>query len=137
MAEEIKTQVSEDNTSKEDAKEMAYENREELDAKLSEVIADILSAEQEAGHIIARAEENAKATHHGGAGQMRSLREETSRMMAEARTKKLEDASLRAAAEREKRVKKAQEQGEKLIKEKEKKITERINQLYAQLGGKA
>ncbi|MCH5153883.1 MAG: hypothetical protein J1F71_01590 [Clostridiales bacterium] len=133
MAEEMKTQ----GTETESVAEPVYENREELDAKLSEVIADILSAEQEAGHIIARAEENAKATHHGGAGEMRSLRETSSRMMAEARTKKLEDASLRAAAEREKRVKKAQEQGEKLIKEKEKKIAERINQLYAQLGGKA
>lgn len=133
MAEEMKTQ----GTETESVAEPVYENREELDAKLSEVIADILSAEQEAGHIIARAEENAKAIAHGGAGEMRSLRETSSRMMAEARTKKLEDASLRAAAEREKRVKKAHEQGEKLIKEKEKKIAERINQLYAQLGGKA
>ena len=68
---------------------------------------------------------------------MRSLREANSRTIAEAKAKKTADASLRAAAEREKRVTDAQRQGEKLIKEKEKQIADRINKLYKGLGGKA
>lgn len=146
MAEENKTQVTDTEASvpsakqadgKQEAKDLVYENREELDAQLSDVISDILSAEQEAKHIIERAEESAKAVAHGGAVEMRSLREASSRTIAEAKAKKTQDASIRAAAEREKRVKKAQELGEKLIKEKDKAITEQINRLFEGLGGKA
>ena len=146
MAEEKKTQVTDTEASvssakqangKQEAKDMVYENREELDARLSDVISDILSAEQEAKHIIERAEESAKAVAHGGAVQMRTMREESSRMITEAKAKKAEDASRRAAEEREKRVKQARQKGEKLIKEKEKAIAEQINRLFEGLGGKA
>ena len=146
MAKENKTQVSEPGaavpssepaTGKQEVKEIVYENREEQDAQLSGVIADILSAEREAKHIIARAEENAKAIQHGGAGEMRALREANSRTVAEAKVKMTEDAMSQAAAEREKRVKDAKERGEKLIKQKEKLIAEQINRLFESLGGKA
>lgn len=117
--------------------EMIYEDREALDAQLSGVLADILSAEQEAKHIIERAEENAKAIQLDGATKARNMREVSSRTVAEAKAQKNADALARAQAEREKRVKKAQESGEKLIKEKDKLIAQQIDRLYAMIGGKA
>lgn len=117
--------------------EMTYENREELDAQLSVVIADILSAEQEAKHIIAKAEENAKAIQLDAATRARNMREVSSRTIAEAKAQKTADAMKRAADEREKRVAEANARGEKLIKEKDKAITEQIKRLYGSLGGKA
>lgn len=117
--------------------EMTYENREQLDAQLSGVIADILSAEQEAKHIIAKAEENAKAIQLDGATRARNMREVSSRTIAEAKAQKTADAMKRAEGEREKRVAEANARGEKLIKEKDKAITEQIKRLYGSLGGKA
>lgn len=117
--------------------ELTYEDREALDAQLSGVIADILSAEQEAKHIIAKAEENAKAIQLDGATRARSMREVSSRTMAEAKAEKTADAVKRAEAERERRIAVAKEKGEKLIKEKEQQIAEQIKLLYGSLGGKA
>ena len=117
--------------------ELTYEDREALDAQLSGVIADILSAEQEAKHIIAKAEENAKAIQLDGATRARSMREVSSRTMAEAKAEKTADATKRAEAEKARRIANAQAQGEKLIKEKEKAIAEQIKLLYNSLGGKA
>lgn len=117
--------------------EMIYEDREALDAQLSGVIADILSAEREAKHIIAKAEENAKAIQLDGATRARNMREVSSRTIAEAKAQKTEDAVKRATAERERRVQKARESGEKLIKEKEKDINKQIDVLFKMLGGKA
>ena len=117
--------------------EMTYENREELDAQLSCVIADILSAEQEAKHIIAKAEENAKAIQLDSATRARNMREVSSRTIAEAKAQKTADAMKRAADEREKRVAEANARGEKLVKEKEKAIAEQVKKLYGSLGGKA
>ena len=117
--------------------EMTYENREEQDAQLSCVIADILSAEQEAKHIIAKAEENAKAIQLDAATRARNMREVSSRTIAEAKEQKTADAIKRAEVEREKRVAEAVARGEKLIKEKDKAIAEQIKRLYGSLGGKA
>ncbi|MDE6029434.1 MAG: hypothetical protein K2F90_03840 [Clostridiales bacterium] len=117
--------------------EIVYEDREALDAQLSGVIADILSAEREAKHIIAQAEENAKAIQLDGATRARSMREVSARTIAEAKAQKTEDAVKRAAAEREKRVQKAQEGGDKLVKDKEKEIAKQIDVLFKMLGGKA
>lgn len=117
--------------------QMSYEDRDKLDGELSGVIADILSAEQEAKHTIAMAEENAKAIQLDGATRARNMREVSSRTIAEAKAQKTEDALKRAAAEREKRVAKARAEGEKLIKQKEKQIAEQIERLFAQIGGKA
>ncbi|MCH5156210.1 MAG: hypothetical protein J1F69_06330 [Clostridiales bacterium] len=119
------------------SEEMTYIDREAQDAQLSGVIADILSAEQEAKHIIERAEENAKAIQLGGANKARSMREVSSRTIAELKVKKTEDALKRASEERARRVQKAQAEGEKLIKEKDKAITEQIDRLFGSLGGKA
>lgn len=117
--------------------EMTYENREELDAQLSGVIADILSAEQEAKHIIAKAEENAKAIQLDASTRARNMREVSARTIAEAKAQKNAEATKRAEAERERRVAEANARGEKLIKEKEKQIAEQIKILYGSLGGKA
>ncbi len=117
--------------------EIVYEDREALDAQLSGVIADILSAEREAKHIIAKAEENVKAIQLDGATRARSMREVSARTIAEAKAQKTEEAIKRAAAEREKRVEKARANGEKLIKEKEKEIAKQIDVLFKMLGGKA
>ena len=117
--------------------EIVYEDREALDAQLSGVIADILSAEREAKHIIAKAEENAKAIQLDGATRARNMREVSARTIAEAKAQKTEDAVKRAVAEREKRVEKATANGEKLIKDKEKEIAKQIDVLFKMLGGKA
>ena len=117
--------------------EITYEDREQLDAALSGVIADILSAEQEAKHIIAKAEENAKAIQLDGATQARSMREVSSRVIAEAREQKNADALKREEAEKAKRIEQATAQGDKLLKEKSKQITEQINKLFTSIGGKA
>ncbi|MDE6201584.1 MAG: hypothetical protein K2M47_06900 [Clostridiales bacterium] len=131
------TPNSEPSSSKKKQPEIVYEDREALDAQLSGVIADILSAEREAKHIIAKAEENAKAIQLDGATRARNMREVSSRTIAEAKAQKTEDALKRAAAEREKRVEKARANGEKLIKEKEKEIAKQIDVLFKMLGGKA
>lgn len=117
--------------------EMTYQDREALDAQLSGVIADILSAEQEAKHIIAKAEENAKAIQLDGATRARGMREVSARTLAEAKAQMTDDALKRAEIERNKRVEKAQADGEKLIKQKENLISEQINRLYVSIGGKA
>ena len=117
--------------------EIIYEDREALDKQLSDVMADILSAEQEAKQIIAEAEEKVKAVQMEAAVCARTMREEYSRLGAEAKAKVTEDALSRAKAERERRVASAQEDGQKLIKQKDKAIAEIINKLYESLGGKA
>lgn len=117
--------------------EIVYEDREKLDSELSGVIADILSAEQEAKHIIAKAEENAKAIQLDCATRTRGMREVSSRTVAEARAQKTADALKRAEQDRARRVAEAQAQGEKLIKDKDKAITQQIDRLFKTVGGKA
>ncbi|MDE5592642.1 MAG: hypothetical protein K2I75_01775, partial [Clostridiales bacterium] len=135
--EDKETTNSESKGGKKKQPEIVYEDREALDAQLSGVIADILSAEREAKHIIAKAEENAKAVQLDGATRARNMREVSARTIAEAKAQLSEDAVKRAAAEREKRVEKATANGEKLVKEKEKEIAKQIDVLFKMLGGKA
>lgn len=135
--EDNETPNSEPVVNKKKQPDIVYEDREALDAQLSGVIADILSAEREAKHIIAKAEENAKAIQLDGATRARNMREVSARTIAEAKAQKTEDAVKRAAAEREKRVEKAVANGEKLVKDKEKEIAKQIDVLFKMLGGKA
>lgn len=117
--------------------ELTYEDREVLDAQLSGAIADILSAEQEAKHIIAKAEENAKSVQLDGATRARNMREVSARTVAEAKAQKTADALSRAEAEKTRRIAAAEAQGEALLKQKEKAIVEQTDRLFDSIGGKA
>lgn len=117
--------------------EPVYGDREQLDAELFGAISDILSAEQEAKHIIAKAEESAKAVQLDRATRERDMREANNRKIAETREQRLRDAMERAEHEREKRIAAAKTDGEKLVASKEKAVKEQIARLYSSIGGKA
>lgn len=138
MTEETVTQGVETKSAKpHEYTEPVYGDREQLDAELFGAISDILSAEQEAKHIIAKAEESAKAVQLDRATRERDMREANNRKIAETREQRLRDAMERAEHEREKRIAAAKTDGEKLVASKEKAVKEQIARLYSSIGGKA
>ena len=116
---------------------IVYGDRETLDAELASAVGDILSAEQEAKRIIAQAEETVKSVQLDYAAREKTLREASSRRIAEARDKALMDAAGRAEKERSERVAASEKEGAGLLKTKSKTIDELVKKLYASLGGKA
>ncbi len=116
---------------------IVYGDRETLDAELASAVGDILSAEQEAKRIIAQAEETVKSVQLDYAAREKTLREASSRLIAEARDKALMDAAGRAEKERLERVAASEKEGAGLLKTKSKTIDELVKKLYASLGGKA
>ena len=74
--------------------QVEYADREELDAQLNSAIGEILSAEEQAGRIIAQAEASVKAIQLDGATREREMRDIGAKKIAAER-----DAALKAAAE--------------------------------------
>ncbi|MCH5165532.1 MAG: hypothetical protein J1G01_03930 [Clostridiales bacterium] len=116
--------------------EMIYEDREALDGELNNAIAEILSAEEQAKHTIAKAEETVKAVQLDGATRERDMKENSNKIMAKAHDEAISAAEARAVNECNRRIAAAEKKGEELIKSKQKQITERVNELYAMLEGK-
>ena len=116
---------------------IVYGDRETLDAELASAVSDILSAEQEAKRIIAQAEETVKSVQLDYSTREKTLRESSTRQIAEARDKALMDAAERAEKERQQRVAASEKEGASLLKTKSKTIDELVKKLYASLGGKA
>lgn len=115
--------------------ELNYIDREALDEELHGAIADILSAEEEAKHIIAQAEASVKAIQLDGATRERDMKEQSNKLIATARDTALGEALKRAQEDGNKRIADAEKNGESLLKSKQKQIDARINELYASLKG--
>ncbi len=113
-----------------------YGDRDSLDENLQSVLAEVKSAEEEAKRIIAQAEASVKAIQLDAANRERDMKERSKTVTAQAHDEAIAAAAARAQAEREKRVHAAEEQGERLIAEKQKAVAARTAELYAALGGK-
>lgn len=116
---------------------VTYDDRDSQDQSITEAVSDIISAEQQARAILARAEEGVKATQLDTAAREKALREQAIRDSAAEREKLVSEAVAKAEREREQRVKQAQAEGEQLVTKKQKQINALINKLFVSLGGKA
>lgn len=137
MDKEKLTQTNKESAEEKKSGAIEYEGREALDGKLLSAISDILSAEEEAKHIIAEAEARVKAIQLDGATRERDMRKQNGREAAVYHDKAITDASKRAETDRAKRIAAAEAEGEKLVSSKSKEIEKAADELYRSLGGKA
>lgn len=110
-----------------------YDNRDVLDTELERAISEILSAEDEARHIIEHAGESVKAVQLDGATRERDMRADAVRYAQAAKTRAVESANERAQKECDRLKKQAEENGAELLKSKQKDIEKVADELYRSL----
>lgn len=115
--------------------QVEYADREELDAQLNSAIGEILSAEEQAGRIIAQAEASVKAIQLDGATREREMRDIGARKIAAERDAALKAAAETASAECERRLAEVTAEASGLIKANAKKIQTIADELFKTLGG--
>ena len=112
--------------------QVEYADREELDAQLNSAIGEILSAEEQAGRIIAQAETSVKAIQLDGATRERDI---GAKKIAAERDAALKAAAETASAECERRLAEVTAEASGLIKANAKKIQTIADELFKTLGG--
>ena len=115
--------------------QVEYADREELDAQLNSAIGEILSAEEQAGRIIAQAETSVKAIQLDGATREREMRDIGAKKIAAERDAALKAAAETASAECERRLAEVTAEASGLIKANAKKIQTIADELFKTLGG--
>ncbi len=108
---------------------VVYQSREALDGELVGAVSEILSAEAEARKIVEQAEVSAKAVRLDGSARERVLRDACDRECAAYRDKVIAEAKADAAEECKKLVEKAEQDGDKLFKDKQPIIKKRAAEL--------
>lgn len=116
--------------------EVEYADREALDSELNAAINEILSAEEEARRIIAKAEASVKATQLDVATRERTLREQSALSATAQREKAITEAAARAEADAQKLAEDAEKRGTELFESKRKAIDARASELFKELRGK-
>lgn len=116
--------------------EVEYADREALDSELNAAINEILSAEEEARRIIAKAEASVKATQLDVATRERTLREQSALSATARREKAITEAAARAEADAQKLAEDAEKRGTELFESKRKAIDARASELFKELRGK-
>lgn len=116
--------------------DIQYADREEQDGALNAAISEILSAEEEARRIIAKAEASVKAMQLDGAVRERTLREQSALEATAKREKAITDAAARGEADAQKLAEDAEIRGKELFESKRKAIDARAAELFEQLRGK-
>ncbi len=111
--------------------QVEYADREELDAQLNSAIGEILSAEEQAGRIIA----SVKAIQLDGATREREMRDIGAKKIAAERDAALKAAAETASAECERRLAEVTAEASGLIKANAKKIQTIADELFKTLGG--
>lgn len=103
-------------------RQLEYEDRETLDAQLNMTIGEILSAEEQAGRVVAQAEASVKAIQLDGATREREMRDNSAKKIAAERDAALKAAAENASAASEKRLAEVAAQAAALTKTNAKKI---------------
>lgn len=116
-------------------RQLEYEDRETLDAQLNMTIGEILSAEEQAGRVVAQAEASVKAIQLDGATREREMRDNSAKKIAAERDAALKAAAENASAASEKRLAEVAAQAAALTKTNAKKIAALADELFKTLGG--
>lgn len=116
-------------------RQLEYEDRETLDAQLNMTIGEILSAEEQAGRVVAQAEASVKAIQLDGATREREMRDNSAKKIAAERDAALKAAAENASAASEKRLAEVAAQAAALTKTNAKKIAAIADELFKTLGG--
>lgn len=116
-------------------RQLEYEDRETLDAQLNMTIGEILSAEEQAGRVVAQAEASVKAIQLDGTTREREMRDNSAKKIAAERDAALKAAAENASAASEKRLAEVAAQAAALTKTNAKKIAALADELFKTLGG--
>lgn len=111
-----------------------YVDRETLDRELNSAISDILSAEETANGILAKAQETVKAVELDGAAVFRDLNKLCDRDCERARESAVARQTQAATAECDKLMQAAQREGEKIKAECAAKTKTLGKKLLARIG---
>ncbi len=115
---------------------IAYEPRERLDGELEQSIGEILSAEDEAKRIIARAEASVKAMQLDSSTRERDMRERAIAAVANKKAEAVKAAEKRADEKVADILADAEKRGKALVESKRKDIEKRADALFDMLRGK-